>query len=66
VSRFDCFSIWRRRTAKKRQQTVIDTLRHISGIKEFNSDSKMARAFDTAADILEKIADKYEQTGDDI
>ena len=65
MRRFDCFSIWRRRTAKKRQREVIASLRIFASLNGTPEQRKIARAYSTAADILEKIADKYEQSGQD-
>lgn len=70
IRRFDCFSIWRRRIAKKRRAEVIANLRLIARRykPEYSwagGDEKLSRAYNTAADILEKIADKYEQSGQD-
>lgn len=66
IRRFDCFSIWRRRIAKKRCDVVVASLRYEATAWWLQKhDRQMARAFATAADILEKITDKYEQSGQD-
>jgi hypothetical protein len=61
IRRFDCFSIWRRRIAKNQQREVVRLLRFTAG----QCPERWQRAYTTAADILEKIADKYEQSGQD-
>ncbi len=54
IIRKDSISLWRRRVAKKRQRHVINILRS----RADDAEEKLARAYEIAANVLEKLAEK--------